>query len=211
MEMMAGKSKLAPAWLECLIGEETFFRGCGAHQNLRKNEKNIFCLDCKITFCSHCLSSHPNSHPLLQVRRYVYHNVVRMDDLEKLIACAYIQSYTINNAKVIFLNERPQSIRSGKGSAYICLTCNRILQEPFHFCSLSCKVNYMVHRGEDLSSIIYQFNKSDFTFSRLTDETELSPDDDINDDDDTVKIKPLRINDHSGSRRKGAPRRSPLL
>lgn len=52
------------------------------------------------------------------------------------------QPYTINSAKVIFLNQRPQS-RSCKGSANICLTCDRILQEPFHFCSLSCKVHFV--------------------------------------------------------------------
>lgn len=52
------------------------------------------------------------------------------------------QPYTINSAKVIFLNQRPQS-RSSKGSANICFTCDRILQEPFNFCSLSCKVHFL--------------------------------------------------------------------
>lgn len=50
-----------------------------------------------------------------------------------------LQPYTINSAKVIFLNQRAQS-RSCKGSANSCYTCDRILQDPFHFCSLSCKV-----------------------------------------------------------------------
>ncbi|RHN62899.1 hypothetical protein MtrunA17_Chr4g0052461 [Medicago truncatula] len=54
-----------PAWLERLMGE-TFFGGCGVHQNQRKNEKNILCLHCCLTICPHCLPSHP-SHPLLQV------------------------------------------------------------------------------------------------------------------------------------------------
>ena len=49
-----------------------------------------------------------------------------------------IQPYTINGAKVIFINQRPQS--RAKVSSNVCFTCNRILQEPFHFCSLSCKV-----------------------------------------------------------------------
>lgn len=126
--------------------------------------------------------------PMWQVRRYVYHDVVRLGDLEKLIDCSYIQvyqlwlqgitkkkmnknennfcvsyrngeiiritflynfisenfflqPYTINGAKVIFLNQRPQS-RTCRGSANICLTCDRILQEPFHFCSLACKVQF---------------------------------------------------------------------
>lgn len=50
------------------------------------------------------------------------------------------QPYTINSAKVIFLNQRAQS-RSCKGSANSCFTCDRILQVPFSFCSLSCKVS----------------------------------------------------------------------
>ncbi|KAF5729220.1 PLATZ transcription factor family protein [Tripterygium wilfordii] len=155
-----------PAWLEGLMGE-TFFGVCEIHENQRKNEKNIFCLHCCLSICHHCLDlpSH-RSHPLLQVRRYVYQDVVRLDDLEKLIDCCYIQPYIINSAKVIFLNQRPQS-RSCKGSANICFNCDRILQEPFHFCSLSCKVDHLVYQGEDLSSIIYKFNESDFAFSQF--------------------------------------------
>ncbi|CBI27204.3 hypothetical protein AAG906_031715 [Vitis piasezkii] len=155
---------MKPAWLDGLMAE-TFFAGCGVHENRRKNEKNVFCLECCQSICPHCLPSH-RSHPLLQVRRYVYHDVVRLDDLEKLINCSYIQPYTINSAKVIFLNQRPQS-RSCKGSANICFTCDRILQEPFRFCSISCKVDYMVYQGEDLSSIIYRFDESDFAYSQF--------------------------------------------
>jgi len=54
-----------PAWLESLMAE-TFFGGCGVHQDRRKNEKNVFCLHCCLSICPHCLSSH-RSHPLLQV------------------------------------------------------------------------------------------------------------------------------------------------
>lgn len=54
-----------PAWLQGLMGE-TFFGGCGVHENRRKNEKNVFCLHCCLSICPHCLHSH-RSHPLLQV------------------------------------------------------------------------------------------------------------------------------------------------
>ncbi|XP_010260630.1 PREDICTED: uncharacterized protein LOC104599692 [Nelumbo nucifera] len=155
---------MKPAWLNGLMSE-TFFAGCGAHETRRKNEKNIFCLDCCRSICPHCVPSH-RSHPLLQVRRYVYHDVVRLDDLEKLIDCSFVQPYTINSAKVIFLNQRPQS-RPCKGSANICFTCDRILQEPFHFCSLSCKVDHVAVQGGDLSSILYRFDESDFAFSQF--------------------------------------------
>ncbi|XP_025694784.1 protein RGF1 INDUCIBLE TRANSCRIPTION FACTOR 1 isoform X2 [Arachis hypogaea] len=134
-----GEGKVGPAWLEGLM-RETFFGGCGAHQNQRKNEKNVFCLHCCLSICPHCLPFH-RLHPLLQ-------------------------PYTINSAKVIFLNQRPQS-RSCKGSANSCFTCDRILQEPFHFCSLSCKVNYMVYEGESLSTILHRFDESDFAISQF--------------------------------------------
>ncbi|XP_044508096.1 protein RGF1 INDUCIBLE TRANSCRIPTION FACTOR 1-like [Mangifera indica] len=153
-----------PAWLQGLMAE-TFFGGCGFHENHRKNEKNVFCLVCCLSICPHCLPSH-SSHPLLQVRRYVYHDVVRLGDLEKLIDCSYIQPYTINHAKVIFLKQRAQS-RSCKGSANMCFTCERILQDSFHFCSLSCKVDHMVYHGQDLSSILFRIRESDFAISQF--------------------------------------------
>ncbi|KAE7995908.1 hypothetical protein FH972_000668 [Carpinus fangiana] len=186
MEEAAGvvNMNMKPAWLEGLMAE-TFFGACGVHENRRKNEKNVFCLRCCLSICPHCLSSH-RSHPLLQVRRYVYHDVVRLGDLEKLIDCSSIQPYTINSAKVIFLNQRPQS-RSSKGSANICFTCDRILQEPFNFCSLSCKVNYMVYRGEYLSGILYRYDESDFAISefeglRMDGSSEIIDDDGILED-----------------------------
>ncbi|MQM15972.1 hypothetical protein Taro_048923 [Colocasia esculenta] len=156
-----------PAWLGGLLEEGGFFAGCPAHEHRKKNEKNIFCLGCCRGICPHCASSPVHcSHPLLQVRRYVYHDVVRLDDLEKLIDCSYVQPYTINSAKVVFLKQRPQS-RPFKGSGNICLTCDRILQEPFHFCSLACKVDHVVLQGQDLSSILYRFLDSDFSFSHF--------------------------------------------
>lgn len=56
---------MKPAWLQGLMSEN-FFGGCEIHQNRRKNEKNIFCLECCQSFCPHCLPQH-HSHPLLQV------------------------------------------------------------------------------------------------------------------------------------------------
>ncbi|KAK4399548.1 hypothetical protein Sango_1430300 [Sesamum angolense] len=153
-----------PAWLQGLMAE-TFFAACGVHENRRKNEKNIFCLNCCHSLCPHCLPSHQYpSHSLLQVRRYVYQDVIRLEELEKLIDCSYIQPYTINSAKVIFLNQRSQSCRpcnnkasSSASAGNSCFTCHRILQHPFNFCSLSCKV---VYQGQDLSAILYRFDPS---------------------------------------------------
>lgn len=72
-----------------------------------------------------------------------------INELEKEIevcSCALLkihlllQPYTINGAKVAFLNQRPQA-RPLKGSANNCLTCDRSLQGHYQFCCLSCKVS----------------------------------------------------------------------
>lgn len=225
-----------PAWLERLMAE-TFFGACGVHEDRRKNEKNVFCLHCCLSICPHCLSSH-RSHPLLQVRRYVYHDVIRLDDLEKLVDCSNIQPYTINSAKVIFLNQRPQS-RTCKGPANACFTCDRILQEPFHFCSLSCKVDYMVYAGESLSDILHRFDESDFAISQfeglrvdggsevIDEDTQIAPSCSYSNTEATSNsvisceannnVKKGKGNTFLpgivlslGSRRKGAPHRAPL-
>ncbi|KAG6594394.1 hypothetical protein SDJN03_10947, partial [Cucurbita argyrosperma subsp. sororia] len=215
-----------PAWLEALISE-SFFAPCGLHQSGRKNECNVFCLHCCLPICPHCLPSHRSHPPLLQIRRYVYHDVVRLADLENLIHCSYIQPYTINGAKVIFLNHRPQS-RPCKAPSNVCLTCARILQHPFHFCSLSCKVDHMVFEGADLSTILLRLEESDFGFSQLEglpmDASQLTDDedDDDGDDEEHAQITPNAFSKKNasgflppialslGSRRKGAPQRAPL-
>ncbi|KAH1134147.1 hypothetical protein AAZX31_05G121800 [Glycine max] len=181
------------AWLERLMAE-TFFGGCGVHQNHKKNEKNVFCLHCCLSICPHCLPSH-RSHSLLQVRRYVYHDVVRLGDLENLVDCSNIQPYTINGAKVIFLNQRPQS-RSCKGTANSCCTCDRILQEPFRFCSLSCKLE-----GQIRVDCYTQFVPTSSCSN-----TEATSSSIANNNNNKTNGFFLSL----GSRRKGAPHRAPL-
>nr|KAK4265298.1 hypothetical protein QN277_026367 [Acacia crassicarpa] len=151
--MIMGYEK--PAWLEALYREK-FFVGCSYHENSKKNEKNICCLDCCTSICPHCLPSH-RFHRLLQVRRYVYHDVVRLEDLQKLIDCSNVQAYTINSAKVVFIKKRPQN-RQFKGSGNYCTSCDRSLQEPFIHCSLSCKVDFVLKHYKDLSPYLRTCN-----------------------------------------------------
>lgn len=54
-----------PAWLEVLL-KEKFFNACLDHEEEKKNEKNILCIDCRLSICPHCLPSH-TSHRLLRV------------------------------------------------------------------------------------------------------------------------------------------------
>ena len=47
--------------------------------------------------------------PAVQIRRYVYCDVVRTQDVQRYLDPAGVQTYIINQAKVVFLNHRPQS------------------------------------------------------------------------------------------------------
>ena len=56
----------AVQWLRGLLSEE-FFDACPAHPGERKNDKNLFCVDCAAALCRHCLPHEP-AHDVLQVR-----------------------------------------------------------------------------------------------------------------------------------------------
>lgn len=146
-------SQHLPQWLVALLTEK-FFNACIIHEDAKKNEKNVFCLDCCEGVCPHCLTPH-RSHRLLQIRRYVYHDVLRLGDANKLLDCGFVQSYTTNSAKVIFLNQRPQT-RASRGSGSCCIICDRGLQDPFLFCSVSCKVQHILKTEGKLTEYIYR-------------------------------------------------------
>ncbi|KAF7108836.1 hypothetical protein CFC21_109223 [Triticum aestivum] len=138
-----------PGWLEALLGTR-FFLACAAHPGSPRNECNMFCIDCRATpaaFCYYCRSHRHTSHRVIQIRRSSYHDVVRVTEVEDVLDIAGVQTYVINSARVLFLNERPQprgaGAAAGKAAAspYNCEICGRALLDPFRFCSLGCKVH----------------------------------------------------------------------
>ncbi|KAK4801874.1 hypothetical protein SAY86_000077, partial [Trapa natans] len=129
-----------PPWLKPLLGE-SFFMQCKEHADSHRSECNMYCLDCMDgALCPICLLTNHKNHCSIQIRRSSYHDVIRLTEIQKVIDVTGVQTYIINGARVVFLNERPQP-RPGKTMANnTCEVCDRSLHDSSRFCSLGCKV-----------------------------------------------------------------------
>ncbi|KAI4378700.1 hypothetical protein MLD38_016143 [Melastoma candidum] len=175
-------SREIPPWLEPLL-KTRFFAACRFHLNSPRNECNMFCLDCNgneapipAAFCFYCHSSRHHDHRVVQIRRSSYHDVVRVGEMQKLIDVSGVQTYVINSARVIFLNQRPQPKSSssssqtqdrnkggglGEGASsnhhhHVCEICGRSLLDTFRFCSLGCKLAGVRKNGGNTSFYLGQ-------------------------------------------------------
>ncbi|XP_026403720.1 uncharacterized protein LOC113299011 [Papaver somniferum] len=143
-------------WLRPLL-EANYFIPCSDHgEEISKSECKYFCLDCMgKSICSYCLIHH-REHRIVEIRRSNYHNVIRVNEVQKHIDISGVQHYVINNAEIVFLNERPQ-LRHGKGVTNTCEICARTLLDSFRFCSLGCKAKKMMYAVEKLWNLWKSF------------------------------------------------------
>ncbi|KAK9051206.1 hypothetical protein SSX86_027832 [Deinandra increscens subsp. villosa] len=217
-------------WILNLL-ESKFFGTCMDHWNLRKNEKNVFCIDCNSCFCKHCVKLPPchHHHRRLQICRYVYHDVVRLQDIQKHLDCSNIQTYKINGEKAVHLNHRPQQHRDSKPSkskiyGTYCEACGRHIQDvPNRFCSIACKVSVVliedIKTQEHHKMVSYSFCKENYDFEGLANENESSFSSSLDSVevniqlaslDSTRFVSNLKVRKSVAHKRKGVPQRAPL-
>ncbi|PKA58009.1 Uncharacterized protein AXF42_Ash012548 [Apostasia shenzhenica] len=212
-----------PPWLRPLLST-SFFVQCKLHRDSHKSECNMYCLDCMNgALCSLCLAYH-REHRAIQIRRSSYHDVIRVSEIQKVLDISGVQTYIINSARVVFLNERPQP-RPGKGVTNTCEVCDRSLLDSFRFCSLGCKVSLLLLNHQNQSQIVGTSNDqkvSKMKNKKKRGSEELDSDESYScnshgSEKSTVVQSfipstpiPPAASHRSGKRRKGTPHRAPF-
>lgn len=167
----------------------------------------MYCLDCNgDAFCFYCRSSKHKDHQVIQIRRSSYHDVVRVAEIQKVLDITGVQTYVINSARVLFLNERPQP-KTGKGVAHICEICGRSLLDPFRFCSLGCKLVGIRRKG-DARFVIEGKNEGGILVGRSRDEEDEGSR--VGSQQDNIYPPTPPPPPSNARRRKGIPHRAPF-
>lgn len=117
-----------------------FFGPCRLHATVPKNECTFFCLDAPLAppLCAHCAPLVNPGLRLMQIRRYMYRDVVKNDDISKHMDVSGVQTYIVNGCGVVFILPKEGSSAAQAMSA--CTHCRKGLRAGATFCSVACKV-----------------------------------------------------------------------
>jgi hypothetical protein len=88
-----------------------------------------------------CSLSPHHFRPFFQVRKYMYQQVIHLEDVSPHYNVDGVQAYHINGKKALFIQPKPPAT-SGSAPAFdtVCEACNVPLRGDYSFCSLVCKV-----------------------------------------------------------------------
>ncbi|XP_038893018.1 uncharacterized protein LOC120081909 [Benincasa hispida] len=203
-------------WLSTLLNTK-FYTSCDLHPNLRGNKKSGFCIDCSVSFCKNCTVH--DLHRQVQIWKYVYHEVVRVQDMEKQFCCSEIHPYKVNGKVAVHLNARSQSIdtkspKTKSGSP--CEDCGRHIHDPHRFCSIACKVSVNSKlKDQSIGTVVSPSQNS----GNLSLKDKISPETNASELESTISIaestEGTKTSSPSSSqprkrRRKGIPHRAPF-
>ncbi|RRT41744.1 hypothetical protein B296_00028989 [Ensete ventricosum] len=151
---------------------------------------------------------------LMQIRRSSYHDVIRVSEIQKVLDITGVQTYIINSARVVFLNERPQP-RPGKGVTNTCEVCERSLLDSFRFCSLGCKIagtgnDYNGSRRSKSTKKKAMAEASDSEESYTNSSRGSERSDNVKQSFTPSTPPPAVVSYRSAKRRKGIPHRAPF-
>jgi hypothetical protein len=145
--------------------------------------------------------------------------VIRVSEIQKYLDITSVQTYVINSAKVVFLNERPQP-RPGKGVTNTCEVCERSLLDSFRFCSLGCKIvgtsgNFERKRKyspEKKHAAVMAASESEDSYSSSSHGRKRSSSNNSNKYQSFTPSTPppTSVNYRTAKRRKGIPHRAPM-
>ena len=139
-----------PSWVGDFL-KASYFVSCPQHAAAHKSDRNFFCADCgEDSLCQLCVKKRHAGHTIVQVRKSSHHDAVRVSEISRLLDIQYIQHYTINQSKIVFLNARPQP-KAMKGAVYTCECCHRTLIDAYRFCSIECKQTAALEGDDSVS------------------------------------------------------------